>query len=124
MTCLAAPTFLPGTASKPGAAPPREFAQWWQVELAVALTMAVPLGEMRAVTRSRADAAFARQIAMYIAHAVFGMGYSAIGRLCGRDHKTVAHACRVVEQQRDNPAIDRMLFVLTDFCRDMMEDWA
>lgn len=121
MTCLAAPTtFL----SKPSAGPPPETVLWRQVELAVALTMAVPLGEMRAAMRSQADAAFARQIAMYMAHAVLGMGYSAIGRLCGRDHKTVAYACRVVEQRRDDPAIDRMLHVLTDFCRDMAESWA
>ncbi|MCK9909200.1 hypothetical protein MXD81_08670 [Microbacteriaceae bacterium K1510] len=118
MTCLAAPTTF---FSKPSAGPPPDTDRWRRVELAVALTMAVPLGKMRAATRSQVDAAFARQIAMYIAHAVLGMGYRAIGRLCGRDRKTVAYACRVVEQRRDDPAIDRMLHVLTDFCRDVTE---
>lgn len=129
MTCLAAPaTSLSrqsaGPPSQPSAGPPPELACWRRVELAVALTMAVPLGQMRAATRSPVDAAFARQIAMYIGHAVLGLGFSAIGRLCGRDHKTVAYACRMVEQRRDDPAVDRMLNLLTDFCREMAESWA
>lgn len=118
MTCLAAPeeTFPDRSA---GPRPPSPAHLWRQVETAVSLTLAVPLSELRASTRRSVDVAFARQVTMYIARAALGMRYCAIGRLCGRDHKTVVHACRVVEQRRDDPNIDRMLHVLEALCRDM-----
>jgi hypothetical protein len=34
------------------------------------------------------------------------------GRLFGRDRTTVAHACCVVEDRRDDPAFDRALDLL------------
>lgn len=88
-------------------------------EAAVSITFAVPIGELQAATRCRADAAFARQVTMYLARVVFGMRYSAIGRLCGRDHTTVAHACGVVEERRDDPAINRVLRMLEHLCWEM-----
>jgi len=119
MSCRAAP---PTSSAK--AEPPPDAGLWRHVQIAVALSLAVPVDSLRAPTRCRSDVAFARQVAMYVAHAVLGMSYSAVGRLCGRDHKTVFHACRVVEQRRDDPAVDRMLHVLSDFCREMTEAWA
>lgn len=120
MTCLAAPEELfSGRCAGPPVGGPADL--WRQIETAVSLTLAVPLSELRAATRCRVDAAFARQVAMYIAHAAFGMRYNAIGRLCGRDHKTVIHACWVVEQRRDDPRIDRMLKLLEAFCRELAD---
>jgi chromosomal replication initiation ATPase DnaA len=49
---------------------------------------------------------------MYLAHTVLGLSISAIGRECNRHHSTVAHACSVVEEQRDDPAVDRALAAL------------
>lgn len=54
----------------------------------------------------------ARQIAMYLAHVAFSLSLTQTGRLFGRDRTTVAHACGVVEDLRDDPAIDKALTVL------------
>jgi len=121
MTCLAAPEnpLLGRSRQSPIPGPA---GVWPQIEVTIALTLSVPLIELRAPTRRRVEVAFARQVAMYIAHAAFGMRYLAIGRLCGRDHTTVAYACRVVEQRRDDPDFDRMLQLLEALCRDMSSD--
>lgn len=89
------------------------------IQAAVARTLVVPLEEVQAPKRCRDDAAFARQVVMYLARVVLGLRYSAIGRLCNRDHKTVAHACRAVEQRRDDPATNRLLQTLEALCQDI-----
>jgi chromosomal replication initiation ATPase DnaA len=89
------------------------------VEAAVAASFAVPIDELRAHTRCRADVAFARQSAMYLAHVVLGLSYSAVGSLFARDRTTAAHACRLVEERRDDPATDRLLFMLEEICADL-----
>jgi len=88
-------------------------------EVAVAATFSVPLGEVRAATRCRADAAFARQVMMYLAHTVLGLTHSAVGGLVRRDRTTVAHACRLVEGRRDDPATDRIIDVLECVCAEI-----
>lgn len=59
-----------------------------------------------------AKAVFARQVAMYIANAGFGMSYARVGAAMGRDRTTVAHACRIVESKRDEPEFDRWVEAL------------
>ncbi len=59
-----------------------------------------------------ARTAFVRQIAMYLTHVAFGLTYSEVGRLFLRDRTTVAHACRVIEDSRDDPSIDHTLSAL------------
>lgn len=121
MTCLALPEKpLSYRSAKPPVPDPTGL--WQQVEMTISLTLGVPLLGLRAPTRCRVQVAFARQVAMYLAHAVFGLRYAAIGRLCGRDHTTVAHACRVIEQRRDDPDFDRMLELLEALCRDLAGD--
>ena len=51
----------------------------------------------------------ARQIAMYIAHVVLSMPFGVIASAFDRDRTTVAHACRVVEERRDDPGYDRFV---------------
>ncbi len=58
--------------------------------------------------RSRA-AAFARQIAMYLAHVGFGLSMADIGRAFGRDRTTVVHACHLIEDRRDERRFDDLL---------------
>jgi hypothetical protein len=48
-----------------------------------------------------------------------GLSYSAVGRLFERDRTTAAHACRLVEERRDDPAIDRLLYLLEGICTDL-----
>jgi chromosomal replication initiation ATPase DnaA len=54
----------------------------------------------------------ARQVAMYIAAVGFGMSYGRVAAALGRDRSTVQHACRVVEDRRDDPAFDRWIEAL------------
>ncbi len=87
------------------------------VAIAVAAAFALPLTELRAPTRRSRTAAFARQIAMYLAHVGFGLSFTQIGRGFGRDRTTAAHACKAIEALRDDPSLDRMLDALEHACR-------
>lgn len=86
------------------------------LEAVVAAAFAIPLGELRARTRRSAPAAFARQSAMYLAHIALGLSYAEIGRLFGRDRTTAAHACRLIEERRDDPLLDLVLSALEGTC--------
>lgn len=68
------------------------------VQHAVAERFGVPLIEMSSHRRGRAVAR-PRQVAMYLTRELTKLSLPAIGRrFGGRDHTTVMHACRVVEQ--------------------------
>lgn len=54
----------------------------------------------------RRTACHVRQIAMYVCHVALEIPMSDIGDAFGRDRTTVAHACGVVEDRRDDPAYD------------------
>ena len=79
------------------------------VEAVVAAAFGVHLQDMRAPTRCRAHIAFARQVAMYLAHISFGLSFTDIGKCFERDRTTVAHACRLVEDRRDEAGLDTSL---------------
>jgi chromosomal replication initiation ATPase DnaA len=68
--------------------------------------------QLFAGSRGAARIAFARQVAMYIAHVWLGLSLSEVGRRFGRDRTTVAHACEVIEERRDDPRIDALLDVI------------
>jgi chromosomal replication initiation ATPase DnaA len=59
--------------------------------------------------RGPADVAFARQVAMYLAHTRLRVPYVAAGRMFGRDRTTARHACLKVEDKREDPRIDSIL---------------
>lgn len=75
----------------------------------VARAWNVPIGELRSPTRRRAPVAQARQVAMYLTHVIYGFSLSAVGRHFGRDRTTAAHACRLVEDRRDDENFDMLL---------------
>ena len=77
------------------------------IDPAVALVFEVNSEELGAATRRSPRAAFARQVAMYLAHVVCGLSMTEVGVLFSRDRTTVAHACEVVEDRRDDPELDR-----------------
>lgn len=58
--------------------------------------------------RSRASA-FARQVAMYLAHVGFGLSMAEVGKAFGRDRTTVVHACHLIEDRRDERRFDDLL---------------
>ncbi len=68
--------------------------------------------DLHRITRGRAKVALARQVAMYLAHVACGLSLTDTGRLFGRDRTTVAHACGVIEDRRDDPIFDRALDLL------------
>jgi hypothetical protein len=53
---------------------------------------------------------------MYLAHVAFGLSYSEVGRAFGRDRTTAAHACRLIEDRRDEPPVDALLGALEHAC--------
>ena len=75
----------------------------------ISLALGVDLATLMAPTRSQAEAAFARQIAMYLAHTSFGLLMTEVGIYFGRDRTTVAHAAKLVEDRRDEPGFDALL---------------
>jgi hypothetical protein len=87
--------------------------------LAAAAAFAVPVGELHAPTRRSSYVALARQSAMYLSHVAFGVSLSDVGRSFGRDRSTAAHACRLIEDRRDDPAVDAVLASLESACRTL-----
>lgn len=79
-------------------------------QLMVARMMAVPLLELCGNTRGDPHAAFARQAAMYLCHAVFALQVNAIAKAFGRDCSTVRHAIRRIDYDREaDGECDRVL---------------
>jgi len=56
---------------------------------------------------------------MYLAHVVLGLNYREVGELFRRDRTTAAYACRLVEDRRDDPAIDIRLDMLEEICGEV-----
>lgn len=84
------------------------------IELTVAAAFDLPLDELSAKTRRNAQVAFARQISMYCAHVTFGWSLTEAGSLFSRDRTTAAHACRVVEDRRDDKDTDQLVQKVED----------
>jgi chromosomal replication initiation ATPase DnaA len=82
----------------------------------VAAVFGVSERDLRAASRGSAPVAFARQVAMYLGHVVFGLSLTRVGQGFGRDRTTARHACHLVEDYRDDPAIDRILALLERGC--------
>ncbi len=89
----------------PRAVPPRI----GMAQAIVAHAYDVPLEEIAAATRRCKRAALARQVAMYLSHVVFGMTLSQVAYAFRRDRTTASHACRLVEDMREDPDLDRVL---------------
>jgi len=86
------------------------------VAVTTAAAFAIPFGELTATTRRTPYIAFARQSAMYLAHVACGLTYSEVGRAFGRDRTTAAYACQLIEDRRDDPAVDAVLGSLESAC--------
>lgn len=82
------------------------------IESAVGRVFGITQDDFALATRGRARIALARQIAMYICHVVCCQSLTDVGRIFGRDRTTVAHACGVIEDRRDEPRFDRTLELL------------
>jgi chromosomal replication initiation ATPase DnaA len=90
-----------------------------RLEAMVASAFALSPGAIRGPQRGRAAAAFARQVAMYLAHTRLGLSFTEAGAYFGRDRTTAAHACRTVEDKREDPIVDSIV----DFLERAIEIW-
>ncbi len=79
------------------------------IEAAIADIFGVPHTEIAQASRGKAPVARARQIAMYLAHVSCGLNLTDVGSIFARDRTTVAHACAVIEDRRDDPIFDRAI---------------
>lgn len=79
------------------------------VETTVAKVFNVDLVGLHAESRGQAEVAQARQVAMYLLHCAFSVSLTEIGHIFSRDRTTVRHACKIVEDRRDDPAFDYIL---------------
>ena len=89
------------------------------LEHAVAHVFDIDPAAMNRPTRGEAAVAQARQVAMYLAHVGSGLSLTGVGRLFERDRTTVAHACRMIEERRDDPAFDRAMDLLESVVRQL-----
>jgi hypothetical protein len=94
--------------------PAQRICHW--VAFCVARDFGLEPAVLFAPTRGAPRVAFARQVAMYLAHTGFALSLEAIARAFGRDRTTVSHACHVVEDGRDDVSLDWRLAALELFC--------
>ena len=76
---------------------------------AVAVAFDVEAQDLKSPTRGEREIALARQIAMYVAHVALGVSLNQIARGFGRDRTTARHACKVIEDRREEPAFDEQV---------------
>ncbi|HEX2843338.1 helix-turn-helix domain-containing protein [Hyphomicrobium sp.] len=79
------------------------------IEAAIGEVFGVAHVELSRQSRGKAPVALARQAAMYLAHVSCGLNLTDVGLIFSRDRTTVAHACAVIEDRRDDPVFDRAL---------------
>jgi chromosomal replication initiation ATPase DnaA len=87
------------------------------LEQAISKVFMVAGTDLWSGTRGRPRVAFARQVAMYLAHVGCGLSMTEVGQIFARDRTTVAHACGLVEDLRDDPSFDRSLELLEGVLR-------
>ena len=92
--------------------PVRQAALARLAEVTVAAVRHVSPASLRSPRRGRRPIALARQTAMYLAHVAFGLTLTRVGICFGRDRTTVRHACALIEDRRDDPALEFALSAL------------
>jgi chromosomal replication initiation ATPase DnaA len=73
---------------------------------AVAFAWGVEAQAMRSAKRGEQAVALARQLVIYVAHVALGVPLRQVALSLGRDRATARHACRVIEDLREQPAFD------------------
>ena len=90
------------------------------VALVVGAAFEVPVFRLFSPSRGAGEVAFARHVAMYIAHVELGLPMQRVGEGFGRNRTTVAHACRRIEESRDSWQLDRLIVAAR---RQVLADW-
>jgi chromosomal replication initiation ATPase DnaA len=68
--------------------------------------LGVPHASIVSENRGCSRSAFARQVAMYLCHVGFELSLARVAQAFGRDRSTVAHACRMIEDRREEGQFD------------------
>jgi hypothetical protein len=93
-------------------APPGHLQARRALDYAMSSVFGIDAGMLWHGTRCVRDIAFARQVAMYLAHVSCGMTLTEVGAMFGRDRTTVSYGCLKVEYRRDDPVFDRTMDLL------------
>lgn len=103
---------LPGRQSPSGVRKPLRISAPLAARL-VARLIAAKTGlteaQIFARTRGTLEVARARQVAMYLMHTSLSLPYVEVAQALERDRTTVSHACKQIEDQRDDGALNAML---------------
>ncbi len=83
----------------------------------VAYALDVPEAQLIGNERGSSEIAFARQVAMYLCHVGFELSLSRVAVAFRRDRSTVAHACHVIEDRRDEDRFDAWIASLEAMLR-------
>ena len=78
----------------------------FELVLRVARRRRTSLTALLKPSRGRDRDADARKLAMYLVHVVLGRPQEAVAEIFGRDRTTVAHACRQLEDEREDALLD------------------
>jgi len=87
----------------------------------VSLVTGVPAEDIHAQDRRDARTSRARQLAMYLTYVAWQWPLCRIGAVFGRDRTTVGHACRRIEDMRDNRDMDATVEWLESCLHDLPE---
>ena len=90
------------------------------VDELVSRTYRLPRSALHAGTRCRKSVAFARQVAMYLCHVCLSYPLKDIAEYYQRDRTTVAYACRVVEDRREEEETELLINSLESALETMM----
>lgn len=82
----------------------------------------VAAAEIVSAPRSSRRVSTARQIGMYLAHTVAGLPLTKVAEYFGRDRTTAGHACRLIEDRRDDRGFDNQMTELEDLLRAICGD--
>jgi len=85
----------------------------------VSLVTGVSAADIYANDRRDARTSRARQLAMYLAYVAWQWPLCRIGAVFGRDRTTVGHACRRIEDMRDNRDMDATVEWLESCLHDL-----
>jgi len=83
-----------------------------------AYALGVPEREILEGARGSAEISFARQVAMYLCHTGFELSLARVASAFDRDRSTVAHACHLIEDRRDEAQFDLWIGALEAMLRD------
>ena len=78
----------------------------------------VPITLLMGKTRAKAGVARARQIAIYVAHTTFSVPYREAATFFQRDRTTIAHACKTIEDKRDDECFDAKVSLIENLVEE------